>query len=1484
MTRHLRVWFGLATVACIFLLIASYPSRRAEHPAALESSRAASVGSSAARPAAGKSPDQNKAIASARLNQNYDQIGLSFEPNAGQAGRRVKFRARSEGLSISFTQDEARILLERAPAPAHATRTLPIAGAMTAAGSKQASTSATVQAPENLALTMKLEGANQAAEIEGVDKLPGITNYFVGRDPHNWHAGIPTYSKVRYRGVYPGVDLVYYGNHRELECDWVVSPGARTDRIKLAFEGADHLDINRDGDLVLGTSRGQVLLRKPVAYQEFGGRRHPVASRYTRLGGARVGLRLASYDRGKPLIIDPTLRYSTYWGGSFLDYASGLAADAAGNAYLTGTACSADFPIVPKPAIVQATYGGSCDAFVAKLNPNGTAFIYSTYLGGSGADNGNAIAIDLSGAAYVTGMAGAGFPVTASGAQQNYGGGSADAFVSKISPDGSTLDYSTYLGGSGVDDGEAIAVPLGCASDCDAFVTGYTESLDFPATAGAFQTANGCTSGGTPCNDPNDAFVARVNSSGSLLKYVTYLGGHGGDGGFGIATDSLGDTYVGGITDAILMPQFPQNFPITHATALQNTYGQAAAMAFISILDPTGSDLLYSTYLGGSGFQAINGLALGPDNSIYADGYAYSTDFPTVNAYQPYFGGFDDMFVVHLVPATDPTDPGVLFYTLAYSTYLGGSGDDDGGAIAIDSTCASSGCNAYVAGTTNYIDFPAVNSFPLPATNGELLVSTDNGASFGLTGNLGSTGSLNALVIDPSTVPHTIFAGSARNGLYLSTDDGGSFGPTVLSAQQFATGFNGVSLPDYSAGTGVCAGSNFRVFVGNAQGLYRSTDRGVSFAQTALHGFPVSPVLVDLHTQPTTLYAGFTQVSPPGPTTTGLLKSTDCGNSFVSTGLPDNTFAFSLATDPNANPEAIYVGTNRGVFVSSDFGATFNQTGENFQPAFSVAVDSSVLPSHLYAGTQVGLVESTDGFQTTTGPVNTVSLALYDLQIDATAHPSHIYAAGRLNDLGFVLQSTDGGVTFREIGPAAAYLPPTTRLALDPGSPRLPPGLTVGIFISPFLEYNAAVAKLSPDGSTLIYSTLLSGTNDDFAGGVATDTTADGINLVYVAGGTASSDFPIVPNPGAAQVTLGGPLNAFALQIGINQQTPTPTPTATPTPTPTPTATPTPTPTPTATPTPVQSATPSATPTSSASATASASATPSATPTSSASATASASATPTGSPSATPTPSQTAVTTPTPSTSPGSPTPTATPGADTVVITPGGITASPGATPVVGTFTVTSPATNCAQSLTDAFVFFSNAALFTSSTLTATVNGGTPQTSTAVPAATGNTDYNFSPPIAIPPGGIVNFSLAVTIASSVAMAQPPRFVFAGMIPVPKAGGQMAGLLMGWFGCLAMLGLMVPMSSPRRRRVLMAGAVLILVAAMVSCDEPSSSSAPSSRATSAPTSAPPTRTPKPTPTPLPSSDQTLVGFTATDCVGTVTFTLESTDLGTVTISP
>ena len=333
---------------------------------------------------------------------------------------------------------------------------------------------------------MRLEGANASARIEGEDQLPGVVNYFIGNDSSQWRAGIPTYARVKYRQVYPGIDLVYYGNHSQLECDLNLAPGAKPEQIRLSFRGADHLEIDRDGDLVVGAPRDRIVIHRPIAYQDFNGARRKVASSYKMLGRSRVGVEVASYDRSKPLTIDPTLSYATFMGGSFIDEADALAVDSTGSAYITGFTCSADFPIAPGTSVPQPDFGGLCDAFVTKLSPDGSQFVYSTYLGGSGSDRGNGIAVDQSGAVYLTGTTSGHFPVTAGAAQTAYGGGSSDAFVSKISADGSTLIYSTYLGGEAIDSGQAIAVPQGCSSGCDAFAVGYTLSFRFPATRGGF--------------------------------------------------------------------------------------------------------------------------------------------------------------------------------------------------------------------------------------------------------------------------------------------------------------------------------------------------------------------------------------------------------------------------------------------------------------------------------------------------------------------------------------------------------------------------------------------------------------------------------------------------------------------------------------------------------------------------------------------------------------------------------------------------------------------------------------------------------------------------------------------------------------------------------------------------------------------------------------------------------------------------------------
>jgi hypothetical protein len=452
------------------------------------------------------------AAAGARLRTAQSKLPLSFERNDGQTQRRVKYLARAGGVSLFLTPDEAVFGFNKA------TRKPIVAVAAMPHGSFKpgAESLMTLPRPEPAsALRMSFVGARPKA-IEGVDRLPGLDSYFIGSDPSKWHRAIPTYAKVKYRNLYPGIDLVYYGNDHELECDLLVAPGASTKAVEFAFEGSDRFEIDSHGDLLLGTPAGRLVMHKPVAYQQkAGGGVEQVAGAYKRVGGTRVAVEVGPYDRSKPLVIDPAFVYATYLGGSTSDGASSVAVDPNGNAYLTGFTCSTNFPIIP-PSAVQPFPGGTCNAFVTKLNATGTAFLYSTFLGGVGPDQGNGIAVDQAGFAYVTGVTSGNFPITAGAAQINAGGPPTDAFIAKLSGDGTRLIFSTYLGGGALDVGTGIAIPAGCPGACDAFVSGYTTSTDFPATPGAAQTFNGGAGG-----DLFDAFAARLSASGARFKYAT---------------------------------------------------------------------------------------------------------------------------------------------------------------------------------------------------------------------------------------------------------------------------------------------------------------------------------------------------------------------------------------------------------------------------------------------------------------------------------------------------------------------------------------------------------------------------------------------------------------------------------------------------------------------------------------------------------------------------------------------------------------------------------------------------------------------------------------------------------------------------------------------------------------------------------------------------------------------------------------------------
>ena len=586
--------------------------------------------------------------------EGYGRLPLAFEANQGQTDPQVKFVSRGAGYNLFLTNTEAVLTLHRVsrqkPA-APTSKALP----PTAEGSA--------------VLHMKLVGANSRTAVSGQNELPGKANYFIGSDPKKWHSDVRQYAKVRYADVYPGVDLIYYGNQRQLEYDFVVQPGVNPAVIRLGIEGASKLHLER-GELVLSSSGGDVRVRSPHIYQQARGTRQEIRGGYVIQANNEVGFRVASYDPAQTLIIDPVLTYSTYLGGSTSeDFGYGIAADAAGNAYVTGETYSDDFPTANA---IQPTRHEGFDAFVTKINADGTALVYSTYLGGSDFDGGFGIAADAAGNAYVTGATASDDFPTVHAIQPTHHG-SSDAFVTKINADGTALVYSTYLGGSSGEDDEingAIAVD----TSGNAYVTGETLSEDFP-TANAIQSTN---------HGSSDAFVTKITASGSLV-YATYLGGSSADGAYGIAADAAGNAYVTGTTSS-------GDFPTANAIQATN---RGSSDAFVTKINPSGS-LVYSTYLGGNGPDYAHAIAADTTGNAFVTGLTYSPDFPRANPIQPSLQAFGDAFVTKINPA------GSAF---VYSTFLGGNSFDDGFGIAVDAAG-----NAYVTGMTYSKTFPIVDA------------------------------------------------------------------------------------------------------------------------------------------------------------------------------------------------------------------------------------------------------------------------------------------------------------------------------------------------------------------------------------------------------------------------------------------------------------------------------------------------------------------------------------------------------------------------------------------------------------------------------------------------------------------------------------------------------------------------------------------------------------------------------------------------------
>ncbi len=640
--------------------------------------------------------------------QAQHRLPLFFVPSLGQTGAASSFTLRSAQLSAQFTAAQTRFDFGEAR------------------------------------LTVRFAGANPQVRLEAAEPLPGKVNYLLGNSRDQWQTDVPTYGAILYYDLYPGIDLAYSVAEGRLKSEFRVSPGADPAVIRWQYQGGAAPRMAGDGGLVVAAGRGELREHSPVMYQEIDGRRVPVQGAFRILEGGLAGFATGAFDRQRPLVIDPVLSYSTYLGGSGLDSVRAIAVDSAGNAYVAGQTDSMDFPVA---GAVRPTSGGGVDAFIAKLNAAGNALVYSTYLGGSWDDRAFGIAVDGSGNAYVTGWTySPNFPTT-NGARQRTLGGGRDAFVAKLNAAGDTLLYSTYLGGSSNDSGNAIAID----GAGQTIVAGETLSFDFPVANGLRSYNSG----------RQDGFIAKLSADGGALLWSTYLGGYGDDRATALVIDSLDDVYVAGATDSANFPTYhafqganrggqdgfvtklsadgrnllystylggswgtvgapelaaairvdgagcalvagstgSRDFPVFGA--LQAAYGGGGSDAFVSKLSATGDSLLFSTYLGGYGTDLATGIAVDAAGTTYVVGYTSSANFPTANALQPTIAGSYDAFLTRLNPQGT---------ALLESTFLGGLGSDAAYAVAL-----GSGSAVYMAGQTQSLNFPLKD--PLQATN-----------------------------------------------------------------------------------------------------------------------------------------------------------------------------------------------------------------------------------------------------------------------------------------------------------------------------------------------------------------------------------------------------------------------------------------------------------------------------------------------------------------------------------------------------------------------------------------------------------------------------------------------------------------------------------------------------------------------------------------------------------------------------------------------
>jgi Abnormal spindle-like microcephaly-assoc'd, ASPM-SPD-2-Hydin/Beta-propeller repeat len=867
----------------------------------------------------------NSANRDSKWNEAYGKLPLSFQENLGQTDPQVRFISSGSGYKLFLTAQEAVLKMQHS---GHAlvsprNRAADLKSLLKAREAARAGQQTAV-------LRMRLRGTNPQTEITGLNKLPGKTDYFIGSDPKAWRTNVPSYGRVKYSEVYPGVDLIFYGNQRRLEYDFVVAPGASPKAIAFDVEGARKMQVNAHGDLVVSVPEGEVELQRPLAYQEVAGERRTVEAAYTLSRSHRVAFTFAAYDSSKPLVVDPVLNYSTYLGGSGDDASFAIAVDALGDAFVAGETISTDFPTTANGSQQEPQPSNTVGAvFVTELNPTGTAELYSSYLIGTpGAfpDSAFGIAVDPSGNAYVTGVTfSTNFPPTANALKPGPLASNANgtAFLSKINPlatpPNASLVYSTYLGGTGGDHGDAVAVDAAG----NAYVVGLTASTDFtqPTVPNGFQTSLPNTSG--------SAFLAKINTkvAGTAgLIYSTYLGGNGanaanlflfGDNAFGVTIDATGNAYLVGTTTST-------NFP-SAGNALQPTVNASNTQGegFVSKINTTlsgAASLTYSTYLGGSNLDAGSAVALGPNNVIYVTGTTASADFPTTAGA---FSNVSSALGVVFVSLIDTTVSAPTS-SLTYSSLISQSGNGTGGDLGLGVATDSLG-NAYLTGGTGSTNFPVTKGAFQPQ-----LAAGASGDAFLTKLNPGGNG--------PADLIYSTYFGGSGGGAN-SPDVGNAIAidatnNVYIAGQTFSTA---ASFPFTSGAFQTALVGNSDAFVAKLPLVPTVvvTPSVLNFGtiQDGVTSASQTVTLTNNTTATLTLAVAITDITPPAPATDFAISSSTCGANVAAGGSCTVSVTFTptlnaaesatlVFTDSDASSPQNVSLTGTGTTVAADFTLT----------------------------------------------------------------------------------------------------------------------------------------------------------------------------------------------------------------------------------------------------------------------------------------------------------------------------------------------------------------------------------------------------------------------------------------------------------------------------------------------------------------------------------------------------------------------------------